>query len=168
MIPKSGIHQCDDAREIGHLAPGGLRYIIMQTDDCGFHVESGNVRGFVRKSHLTTGDAASTSRNPERLRRIPLKSRLLPVRTKPCIIDFTCVTVLPPITASAPIFIQAAAQCLGKLLCLGRHIPHTRRCLLRFCTDPVLHKRIQDPQSSRCPVQIRDTDSRSAMPHLEI
>ena len=48
----------DDAREIGHLAPGGLAYIIMQTDDQWVYVESGNVRGFVRKSDLTTGDAA--------------------------------------------------------------------------------------------------------------
>ena len=48
----------DTSREIGYLAPGSLCYIIQQADEKWSYVESGNVRGFVRSSSLTTGSAA--------------------------------------------------------------------------------------------------------------
>ena len=48
----------DKAREIGHLTPGSLCYVIMQADEKWAYVESGNVRGFARTANLTTGTAA--------------------------------------------------------------------------------------------------------------
>ena len=48
----------DSAREIGHLAPGSLCYVLLQTDEKWAYVESGNVRGFARTANLTTGSAA--------------------------------------------------------------------------------------------------------------
>ncbi len=46
------------AREIGHLTPGSLCYVILQANDEWIYVESGNVRGFVPSTSLTTGEAA--------------------------------------------------------------------------------------------------------------
>ena len=48
----------DNSREIGHLAPGSLCYVLLQTDEKWAYVESGNVRGFARTANLTTGNAA--------------------------------------------------------------------------------------------------------------
>ena len=48
----------EGAREVGHLAPGGLCYVILQANDKWAYVESGNVRGFTQTAGLTTGNAA--------------------------------------------------------------------------------------------------------------
>lgn len=46
------------ARQIGTLSPGSLCYVILQANDEWIYVESGNVRGFVPSTSLTTGEAA--------------------------------------------------------------------------------------------------------------
>ncbi|MDO4416887.1 MAG: C40 family peptidase [Eubacteriales bacterium] len=48
----------EGAREIGHLAAGNLAYVIMPVNEEWVYAESGNVRGFARRSDLTTGSAA--------------------------------------------------------------------------------------------------------------
>ncbi|MDO5133928.1 MAG: C40 family peptidase, partial [Eubacteriales bacterium] len=48
----------ENSREIGHMYPGSLCYIIMQANDKWAFVESANVRGFTRLANLTTGKAA--------------------------------------------------------------------------------------------------------------
>lgn len=48
----------DDSVQIGRLSSGNLCYIIMQVNDSWVYVESGNARGFMRLSDLSTGKKA--------------------------------------------------------------------------------------------------------------
>ena len=48
----------DDAREAGRLQEGDLAYVIENAGDSWFYVESGDVRGFVRKSALDRSASA--------------------------------------------------------------------------------------------------------------
>ena len=104
----------DGARTTGTLAKGGLCYILADEDKDWIFVESGNARGFVKRTELTTGakaDAAVSEKGEKNLVLADVKVK--PEENKACYYTFTSVQEASQEAKTRESMVNFALQFLG-------------------------------------------------------
>ena len=104
----------DGARTTGTLAKGGLCYILADEDKDWIFVESGNVRGFVKRTELTIGakaDAAVSEKGEKNLVLADVKVK--PEENKACYYTFTSVQEASQEAKTRESMVNFALQFLG-------------------------------------------------------
>ena len=104
----------DGARTTGTLAKGGLCYILADEDKDWIFVESGNARGFVKRTELTIGakaDAAVSEKGEKNLVLADVKVK--PEENKACYYTFTSVQEASQEAKTRESMINFALQFLG-------------------------------------------------------
>ena len=104
----------DGARTTGTLAKGGLCYILADGDKDWIFVESGNARGFVKRTELTTGakaDAAVSEKGEKNLALADVKVK--PEENKACYYTFTSVQEASQEAKTRESMVNFALQFLG-------------------------------------------------------
>ncbi len=104
----------ENAREIGHLAPGSLCYVLMQVDEKWAYVESGNVRGFARTSNLTTGTAAKkTIQQNGEVNMTTAEEYIAPADNKALYYTLNSVNDGAVFSSVRTDIVEKAAECIG-------------------------------------------------------
>ena len=104
----------DGARTTGTLAKGGLCYILADEDKDWIFVESGNARGFVKRTELTIGakaDAAVSEKGEKNLVLADVKVK--PEENKACYYTFTSVQEASQEAKTRESMVNFALQFLG-------------------------------------------------------
>ena len=104
----------DGARTTGTLAKGGLCYILADEDKDWIFVESGNARGFVKRTELTLGakaDAAVSEKGEKNLVLADVKVK--PEENKACYYTFTSVQEASQEAKTRESMVNFALQFLG-------------------------------------------------------
>ena len=104
----------DGARTTGTLAKGGLCYILADEDKDWIFVESGNARGFVKRTELTMGakaDAAVSEKGEKNLVLADVKVK--PEENKACYYTFTSVQEASQEAKTRESMVNFALQFLG-------------------------------------------------------
>ena len=104
----------DGARTTGTLAKGGLCYILADGDKDWIFVESGNARGFVKRTELTMGakaDAAVSEKGEKNLVLADVKVK--PEENKACYYTFTSVQEASQEAKTRESMVNFALQFLG-------------------------------------------------------
>ena len=104
----------DGARTTGTLAKGGLCYILADEDKDWIFVESGNARGFVKRTELTIGakaDAAVSEKGEKNLMLADVKVK--PEENKACYYTFTSVQEASQEAKTRESMVNFALQFLG-------------------------------------------------------
>ena len=104
----------DGARVTGTLAKGGLCYILADEDKDWIFVESGNARGFVKRTELTIGakaDAAVSEKGEKNLVLADVKVK--PEENKACYYTFTSVQEASQEAKTRESMVNFALQFLG-------------------------------------------------------
>ena len=104
----------DGARATGTLAKGGLCYILADEDKDWIFVESGNARGFVKRTELTIGakaDAAVSEKGEKNLVLADVKVK--PEENKACYYTFTSVQEASQEAKTRESMVNFALQFLG-------------------------------------------------------
>ena len=104
----------DGARTTGTLAKGGLCYILADEDKDWIFVESGNARGFVKRTELTMGakaDAAVSEKGEKNLVLADVKVK--PDENKACYYTFTSVQEASQEAKTRESMVNFALQFLG-------------------------------------------------------
>ena len=104
----------DGARTTGTLAKGGLCYILADEDKDWIFVESGNARGFVKRTELTIGakaDAAVSEKGEKNL--VLADVKIKPEENKACYYTFTSVQEASQEAKTRESMVNFALQFLG-------------------------------------------------------
>ena len=104
----------DGARATGTLAKGGLCYILADEDKDWIFVESGNARGFVKRTELTIGakaDAAVSEKGEKNL--VLADVKIKPEENKACYYTFTSVQEASQEAKTRESMVNFALQFLG-------------------------------------------------------
>ena len=104
----------DGARVTGTLAKGGLCYILADEDKDWIFVESGNARGFVKRTELTIGakaDAAVSEKGEKNL--VLADVKIKPEENKACYYTFTSVQEASQEAKTRESMVNFALQFLG-------------------------------------------------------
>ena len=104
----------DSSRAVGKLAKDSLCYILENTDSAWVYVESGNARGFVRTSGLTTGQSARNIVNDRGENNIALADVLVePENNKSCYYTLTSVKKASQSSLTRESMVNFAMQFIG-------------------------------------------------------
>lgn len=104
----------DEARTTGTLSKGGLCYILADEDKDWIFVESGNARGFVKRSELTIGAKADTTVSEKGEKNLTLADvKVEPEENKACYYTFTSVQEASQEAKTRESMVNFALQFLG-------------------------------------------------------
>ena len=104
----------DGARTTGTLAKGGLCYILADEDKDWIFVESGNARGFVKRTELTMGAKADSIVSEKGEKNLTLADvKVKPEENKACYYTFTSVQEASQEAKTRESMVNFALQFLG-------------------------------------------------------
>ena len=104
----------DGARTTGTLAKGGLCYILTDEDKDWIFVESGNARGFVKRTELTLGAKADSIVSEKGEKNLTLADvKVKPEENKACYYTFTSVQEASQEAKTRESMVNFALQFLG-------------------------------------------------------
>ena len=104
----------DGARTTGTLAKGGLCYILADEDKDWIFVESGNARGFVKRTELTIGAKADVAVSEKGEKNLVLADvKVKPEENKACYYTFTSVQEASQEAKTRESMVNFALQFLG-------------------------------------------------------
>ena len=104
----------DGARAAGTLEKGGLCYILADADKDWIFVESGNARGFVKRTALTTGAQADSVVSEKGEKNLALADvKVKPEENKACYYTFTSVQEASQEAKTRESMVNFALQFLG-------------------------------------------------------
>ena len=104
----------DGARTTGTLAKGGLCYILADEDKDWIFVESGNARGFVKRTELTLGAKADSIVSEKGEKNLTLADvKVKPEENKACYYTFTSVQEASQEAKTRESMVNFALQFLG-------------------------------------------------------
>ena len=126
----------EDTDIVGTMEEGALCYIIADQADDWVYVESGDVRGFVSSRYLETGGDVTARVENAGEESFPLASETVePEENEALYYTLTSVKSGVPggEVRQSPSYVCFPVY--RESLCVGRHQPHRRRGLLRFCSE---------------------------------
>lgn len=149
----------EDARVVGVMKQNTLCYILADADSEWIFVESGDVRGFVKREYLSTGDGVENQilENGESTYSYA-DLKISAKENKACYYTITSVKKGSISDSIRESMLKYASQFIGNPYVWGGTRPDDGSGLLRFCPEYLFRLRLQHSQSGRGPGPVWHAD----------